>query len=73
MSTIKQVMDYSHLSYFDVLNLPLDVFMLMRKNYIIDELRQTEEGRKYLDDCERLKRKDMDIDTLFKTFGGEKK
>lgn len=28
--------------------------MLMRKNYITDKLRETEEGREYLEKCERL-------------------
>lgn len=54
MSGIKDVIDYANLDYFKVLKLPLDVFMMMRKNKVINDCMQTEEGRKYLADCKRL-------------------
>lgn len=54
MSGIREVIAYSNLSYSEVLELPCDIFMLMRKNYITDKLRETEEGREYLEKCERL-------------------
>ncbi len=69
MPAIKKVMDYGHLSFYEALNLPCDVFMLMVKHSTIDNLSQTEEGRKYLADCERLKVTTIDVDGLIDTFG----
>ena len=68
MSAVKRVMDYSRLDYFSVLDLPCDVFQLMLKNSIVDEYRQTEEGRKYLEKCERLRQTTPDMDMLRKKF-----
>ena len=68
MSAVKRVMDYSRLDYFTVLDLPCDVFQLMLKNSIVDEYRQTEEGRKYLEKCERLRQTTPDMDMLRKKF-----
>lgn len=71
MSTIKDVMTYSGMNYSDVLDLPVDLFRLMQKNYIVDELMKTEEGRKYLQDCERLHNTKIDIKSLKEKFGGD--
>lgn len=68
MTSIKKVIDYSSLNYFDVLDLPCDVFQLMLKNSIIDELNKTDEGRKYLADCKRLQTQQPDIENLSKQF-----
>ena len=43
MPSIKRVMDYSHLNYYEVLNLPCDVFLLMARNSYIDELKSLAE------------------------------
>lgn len=64
MSSIKDVIDYSGLDYEQVLDLPADVFLLMRKNKIIGELEKTEEGRKYLEDCKRFKVTECDTRSL---------
>lgn len=71
MSTIKDVMTYSGMNYSDVLDLPVDLFRLMQKNYIVDELMKTEEGREYLQDCERLHNTKIDIKSLKEKFGGD--
>lgn len=73
MSMIKSVIDYSGLNYNEVLELPFDIFLQMRRNSYVDALMQTEDGRKYLDDCERYQTTDMDIDGLKKLFGKEEK
>lgn len=70
MPSIRQVIQYSGMNYNEVLELPLDVFLLMRKHYIIDKLMETEEGQQYLKDCERLTQKDIDITNLKRVFGG---
>jgi len=55
MPNIKRVMDYSRLNYFEVLELPVDTYLMMLKNSVIDELNSSEEGREYLEKCERMK------------------
>lgn len=69
MDSIRQVILYSGMTYKEVLSLPTDVFLLMRKNYIIERLQQTEEGRKYLEDCERLKQTEPDYNAIHKRYG----
>ncbi len=54
MPSIRDVIEYSGLDYESVLDLRADVFLLMRKNKVIDDLRKTSEGREYLEDCRRL-------------------
>ena len=61
MPSIKQVMDYGRLTYYEALDLPCDVFKLMLKNAIVDRLKETEEGREYLEKCERMKITTPDI------------
>lgn len=64
MSSIKLVMDYSNLSYYQVLQLPCDIFKLMVKNQYINNLMQTQQGRQYLEDCKIYNIKEPDIDGL---------
>ena len=57
----------------EAFQLPVDLFMLYHKNAIVDKLMQTEAGRQYLEDCERLKRTKMDkegLQSLLKTLNG---
>lgn len=61
MPSIKAVIEYSGMDYEQVLNLPVDTFQLMLKNHIVDKLNQTEEGKQYLADCERLQAKEPDM------------
>lgn len=60
------MVEYARLSVHEALELPVDMFMLCRKNYTIDRLMQTEDGREYLKDCERLKQTTMDFEGLAK-------
>lgn len=64
MPTIKSVMDYSGLDYYKVLSLPVDLFLLMKKNAFLDKMNTTEEGKKYLQDCKRLSTTEPDYDRL---------
>lgn len=66
MSGIKSVIDYSGLDYYQVIKLPLDTFMLMRKNKFISDCMQTQEGQQYLKDCQRLNQTEPDYDALKK-------
>ena len=64
MPSIKMVMDYGRLSFNEVLELPCDVFLLMKRHAYIDQLNETEEGRQYLRDCERLRQTEPDYEAL---------
>ncbi len=66
MSNIRRVMQYSNLNYYQALELPCDIFQLMVKNHYIEQLQQSEEGRKYLKECELYNETEPDIDGLFK-------
>lgn len=52
------------MSILEALELPVDMFALCVKNQTIHTLMQSEEGRKYLDDCNRFRVTTMDIDGL---------
>lgn len=66
MPSIRLVIEYTGLNINEVLNLPCDMFKLSLKHATISKLSQTEEGRKYLEDCERLKRTSPDIKAIQK-------
>ena len=68
MPSIKKVADYGDFSIHEELNLPCDMFLLMLKNSIIDEMNKTPEGKEYLAKCERLAVKEIDLDGLEKNF-----
>ena len=68
MPSIKKVADYGNFSIHEALNLPCDMFLLMLKNSIIDEMNKTPEGKEYLAKCERLAVKEIDLDVLEKNF-----
>ena len=69
MPTLKLVIDYSRLNIHEALDLPCDMYLLIVKNATIDKLSQTEEGRKYLADCERLQKTSPDLEAIAKRFG----
>ncbi|SMC17188.1 hypothetical protein SAMN02745134_00250 [Clostridium acidisoli DSM 12555] len=64
MSGIREVIKYSNLDYYNVLKLPLDTFMMMRKNAFIEQCMRTEEGQKYLKDCKRFEQTEPDYDAI---------
>lgn len=66
MDEIYDVMEYSHMSFDEVMKLPVDLFKLIRKQGYIRQLQSTEEGQKYLKDCERYKMTEPDIEGLQK-------
>lgn len=69
LPSIHRVIQYSGLNYYQVLELPCDLFQLMLKNSIVEELNRTEEGREYLAKCERLNTTTLDEVALHKRFG----
>ena len=61
MPSINRAIEYSGLTYNEVLQLPCDVFLLMVRNHYIDELNSTQEGRDYIEKCKRLNTTEIDI------------
>jgi len=68
MANIHRVIEYSKLNYFEVLELPCDVFQLMVKNSFIEEMLQTEEGRKEIEKYKRLNTTTADLGMLSSKF-----
>ena len=50
--------------------LPCDLFQLMVRNSILEEMEQTKEGRQDLADCRRLETTEPDLDGLRKFIKG---
>lgn len=61
---VRAVAAYAGIGFGEALNLPCDLFLLMYKNQYVDRLMESEEGRQYLADCERLKQTKMDRKAL---------
>lgn len=57
---------YARISIHEALQMPVDLFALCYKNWTVDRLMQSEEGREYLKDCKRLRQTTMDIEGLNK-------
>jgi len=57
-------MEYGNLNHYEAMGLPCDLYALMRKHATIDQLQKTEEGRKYLADCERMQVTTPDFETI---------
>ena len=73
-AAVHAVAEYARVSFDGALDLPCDLFMLCRKNWLIDRLQQTDEGRQYLEDCERYKQTKPDreaLNRLKQRLGGE--
>ena len=51
---------YAGVSMKEAFDLPCDMFLLYYKNWTVERLMRTEEGRKYLSDIERYKQTKMD-------------
>lgn len=66
MAAIHDVSEYTGLSVLDALNLPCDLFLLCRKNYIVDLYNQTPEGREYLEQCRIARQTTPDWDAVHK-------
>lgn len=58
------VAEYTRMSLMEALDLPCDLFLLCWKNSIVERLGQTQEGRQYLEDCERYRQTRPDMEAL---------
>lgn len=64
MPSVRRVMRYCGCTFDEAMRLPTDVFLLCSKNMFIEDLQKTPEGRKYLEDCERMTKTEPDIEAL---------
>jgi len=64
MSQIGTVCAFAHVSIHEALDMPCDLFSACVRRAYIDSLNATPEGRKHLDDCERLTKTEPDYDAL---------
>lgn len=65
---------WARLSFHEALELPCDLFLACYRGWYIDRLMESEEGREYLKDCERLKKTQADnqgIRDLMDQIGGK--
>lgn len=60
MPALLKVARATNLSLNEVLEMKHDVFLASLKCEVIRELNETEEGRKYLEDCKRLNTTSLD-------------
>lgn len=61
---VHAVAEYARLTFWQALDLPCDLFLLLYKNAYVERLMQTEEGRQYLEDCERYQQTKPDREAL---------
>jgi hypothetical protein len=50
----KLIIDYTGLSIIEIYDLDLDIYLFLMREAYIYKLSQSEEGRKYLDNCFRI-------------------
>ncbi|MFM1538793.1 MULTISPECIES: hypothetical protein [Helcococcus] len=60
-SELKRMSDYAGCSLFDLLNLPLPVFLLIKRDSWLDSMNKTEDGREVLKDLWRLGQTKADL------------
>lgn len=61
---IKAISDYTGLSFNEVIDLPISLFLLYKKEAWISNNLKSEAGRKFLKDLWRLQQVDPDIDAI---------
>lgn len=61
MPSLRRVIAYSGMDYTSVLELPTDIYLLMLKHSIMNDMRATPKGREYLEQCERLQQTEPDM------------
>jgi hypothetical protein len=66
LTMVHTVIEYSGHNYREVLQMPCDLFFLMKRNATIEALSQTEKGNEYLNDCKRLQATKPDYEAIKK-------
>ena len=63
------VIDYTGLDLLQIQELDIDIYLYYQRQAYIHYLNQTEDGRKYLENCYYFVQKEPDRATLRKKFG----
>jgi hypothetical protein len=63
------VHEHTGLNFFEIEQLPIDEYLLYRRDAYIYALQQSEEGRNYLDECYRFTQTEPDKENLREKFG----
>lgn len=69
---VKAVSDYTSLNFDECLQLDIYTYRLLLKDAFIHDMKQTQEGREYLEDCWLLQQTTPNRGKLKERFGGEK-
>lgn len=62
------VAEYTNLSFSDIEEINIDIYLLLLRDAFIYRKRQTEEGREYLENCWILEQTEPDRKTLRENF-----
>lgn len=68
---LKLAADYSKLNFDELLNLDCISYKILVRDAFIYKLKQTEEGREYLEECWLLKQTSPDRNKLRNKFGNK--
>ena len=66
-------MDYARLNFLEIEQLPIDVYLGLRRDAFIYKLNKTEKGREYLENCWIMEQTSPDREKLRQRFGKEVK
>lgn len=69
---LKKVSDYSGLDFDECLSLGMDTYKQLFRDAFIHDMKQSKEGKEYLEDCWLLQQTTPDKNKLKEWFGGEK-
>lgn len=70
---LKRVSDYSGLNFDECLSLGMDTYKLLFRDALIYDMKQSKEGKEYLEDCWLLQQTKPDVKKLKEIFGGGEK
>jgi len=62
-------MDYARLNFLEIEQLPVDVYLGLRRDAFIYKLNKTEKGREYLENCWIMEQTSPDREKLKQRFG----
>lgn len=68
---IKKVSDYSSLNFSDCMELDIYTFAVLLRDAFVYNLKQSQEGRDYLEECYLFKQTKPDRKKLRERFGGD--
>ena len=69
----KLVMDYARLNFLEIEQLPVDVYLGLRRDAFIYKLNKTEKGREYLENCWIMEQTSPDRERLKQLFNNDTK